>query len=329
MTTSTTLTITEAPTQPVFFHLALKAPKPEPTRFSVSTGLGAILIKYEKEQDPPSKNLRTAGREFMVYAVENYSQPLDAILQGSIEKIEGIKRALKNPFSPLTCREPWLIDGIVIWDRPTVDENEDYRKRFSGRPLEAVPHRFAQEVVDWIDELPPALNSPVALLQLTSQGTQPCLPKDVQDYQRYKEYGGMIETAHELKRKEGELQRTIARVQQLEVAKGILEVANTQGFQRFRLDIARQEESQITQHAELGRGLVSLQAQQQETIALHEEANDVVNAALRHVKGDLEEAHIKMDRQQAEIRNLYGQLYSCQAQLSQMGKKEQNSCSLL
>lgn len=323
MTASTTLTITEAPTQPVFFHLTTRVlPKPEPTRLSITTGLGAILIKYGKEQNPPSKKLLAAGREFLLYAVENYSQPLDAVLKGSIEKIEGIKKALNY------LHEPWLVDGLVLLDKWALDEYVEYRRRFSGRPVEAVPHRFGQEVLGWIDELPPALNSPAPSLPLTSQSTSLCLPKEVQDYQRYQLYEQMIEAAQDRKKKEAELLETLARVQQLEVAKGILEVANTQGFQRFRLDIARQEESQLQQNAELGRGLASLQAQQQETVALHEEAYDVVNAALRQIKGDLEQAHIRMNRQQAEIAYLCSQLYSCQAQLGQL-KNEKSGCPLM
>jgi hypothetical protein len=327
MTTRTTITITESPTQSVFFHLASRdLPKAEPTRFSISRGLGAILIKYGKEQDILSKNLMAAGHTFLVYAVENYTRPLDAVLRGSIEKIEGIKKALKN------LHEPWLVDGVVTLDKRALDEYEGYRKRFSGRPIEAVPHRFGQEVLGWIDELPMALNSPGPLLQITSQSTQPCLPKDVRDYQRYLQYEGMIEAAHERKKKEAELQRTLVRVKQLEIAKEILEVANTQGFQGFRQDLARQEESQQQQNAEFKRGLVSLQTQQQETVTLYQEADEVTNAALRHVKGDLEAANIKITRLEAESHYLYGQIYSCQGQLGQLQNDlndAKSGCSLM
>ena len=307
MATSATITITQT----------RDLPKPIPTRLSISTGLGRILVKYGKEVDPLSKNLITAGHAFLVFVVENYGKPLDAILRGTIEKIEGIKKALKY------LHEPWLVDGLVTLDKWALDEYAEYRSRFSGRSIEAVPHRFGQEVVGWLEALPPILQSSAVAPQITTQCTQ--LPKDAQDYQRYMQYEQMIKTAHEL-------QNTLVRVGQLEIAKEVLVVANTQGFQRFRQDLARQEESQQQQNVEIGRGLVSLQTQQQETVALYEEVNEATNAALHHVKGELGAANIKMSRLEAENHSLFGQLYSCHAQLGRLRNElddARSGCSLM
>jgi len=292
-------------------------PKPIPTRLSISTGLGKILIRFGKEQDPVSKNLITAGHAFLVFVVENYGRPLDAVLQGTIEKIEKIKEALKH------LHEPWLVNGLVTLDKWALDEYAEYRRRFSGRSVEAVPHRFGQAVVGWLDTLPAILRPRAIPIRMITQNTQ--LPKDVRDYQRYMQYEQMIKT-------ELELRDTLVRVQELEMTKEVLVVANTQGFEGFRQDLARQEESQQQQNIELERGVVSLQAQQQETVTLYVEANAATNASLRQVEGALDAANGRITRLEVENHYLYGQIYSCQAQLGQLRndlEDAKSGCSLM
>src|SRR5687768_10065169 len=90
------------------------------TPFSILTRFGAILIKYGAEKDSLSKNLMSAGHAFMVYALKNRGKPIKEYLQGTLEKIAEIQKVLKNPYGPSTFKNPWLIEGVITWDKSTL-----------------------------------------------------------------------------------------------------------------------------------------------------------------------------------------------------------------
>lgn len=320
---SVTLVVQESPVQ-----LVLRAsPQPARTPLSILTRFGAILIKYGAEKDILSQNLMVTGHTFMVYAVQNHGKPFNELLQGAIEKIAEIQKVLKNPFGTSTFKEPWLIDGVVTWDKSTLDEYQEYVGRFSDKVIEATPHRFAQEVLEWIAQFPIQTRAPALLEQGTGQVArqQLALPKEVLDYQRYMQYEHLINQSKKL-------QQSLGLIKQLEEMNLALEEANIEGFRRFEQTLARQEESQLQQTAELQRGIGALQTQQQATVALYKEANDEAQATLRKVKAALDEAHVQMNRQQAQISSLCSQLNSCYAQLGHLQNELNNAdsgCSLM
>ena len=278
--------------------------------------LGAILVRYGANNDLLSQKLMVAGHTFMLYAASNLGiMPPNEVLRGGIEKIIEIKTILKNPFAPSIFREPWLVDGVVTWEKATLDAHQASGRRFGGQDVEAVPHNFAQEVLNWIGQLPVEIPEPVLLLQGAEQRVvqHVALSPEVRDYQDYMQCMHIIERTKEL-------QGSLVIIRQLEEAKLILEQANEEGFRRFEADLARMEQNQRQQNAELGRGLVAIQTQQQETVALYQEANDVANATLIKVKVELDAAHIELNRQQHQIYSLCAQLNSQQQQLNNMDR---------
>ncbi len=312
--------------RPLHLTFRVQQPRERQTPLTIMTEFGEILIKYGDEQDDLSRSLMDAGHTFMVYVYENRDQSFEVLLRGAIERIEGIKKVLKNPFGPSLFKEPMLVEGIVVWDRSSVDEYNAYAHQFSGRAVEAVPHRLGREVLEWIGRLPIEANEPEVLAQgvIQAAGQPLVLPQAVVDYQRYLQYGHLIDQSKRLKESQ-------ALIRRLESVSRALEEANVLGFQRFEQDLARQEESQLQQTAELQRGLRDLQTQYRGTVAMEREARNEAQATTGKLQAHLEAAYKQMASQREQIGNLCAQLQGCQAQLGHLQNELNNKddCSVM
>ena len=115
--------------------------------------------------DPLSKDLLDAGEAFITFFATNYrksaEEPGDDFLKAYIEKIEKIGKVLLNPYGSGMLHDPWIIQNALTLDKSNVDEyiqyalefNED-NLSFNKENIQAVPHLFAKEVIDWLNNLP-------------------------------------------------------------------------------------------------------------------------------------------------------------------------------
>lgn len=325
MSTSQTLSSSSAPAQESPLHLVLRPSSQENmTLLSIVKIFSAILIEYGSERDILSKNLMAAGHAFMVYAVENHAKPFDELLEGSIQKIEEIKKVLINPLTQSTYQNPWLVESVVTWDKTTLEEHQRHAIQFSGKVIKAAPHEFAQAVISWIEQLPIQKNTSVVVFQATNLCLANPLSQEMQDYQCYLRNEHIISQSKKL-------QQSLEVIWDLEETALALEETNIAGFQRFEQDLSRLEQDHTQQTAEFNQRLITVQAQQQTTIALYNEANDEVKTTLSHVKTELSEAQIQMNRQQAQISSLSSQLIGCYGQLGHLQNElnNQGSCSVM
>jgi hypothetical protein len=287
--------------------------------------LGDILIKHGLQEDLVSLNLMKSGHAFMAYVVENVNSAFEDLLREGIVKIQAIAAVLRNPHGQGMLKDPWLVDNTATWEKSTVEEYGSHAARFEGKNIQVAPHAFAKEVIDWIQQLP--VKIALRDVQADLVVAHPAESKDLIEYKCYKAHEALLNRtqmdAHNLIEYERELERNY----QLERFNQALKAKNRAIFHRFEQILVCQEESQLQQTAELQRGLVALQAQQQKTIDHFVQANEANQATLNKVKSHLDDAYIEMNRQQAQIYSLCSQLQSCQAQLNGMSK--QGSCSIL
>lgn len=125
------------------------------TAMSLFIEFKSIIDKHKDERDDLSLALLLRGREFVVFTLEDIHQSLGAYLEGLILRILEIKVELRNPFAKYELSEPLLepANGI-IWERTMFEEYQRRLFAYSGENVEAFPHVFAKEMIDWLDRIP-------------------------------------------------------------------------------------------------------------------------------------------------------------------------------
>ncbi len=330
--TTTSTNVETFSAQPDNIVQVASSPKAPTGPLAIIMEFGALLIKHGANQDPVSQNLVAAGKTFLVYALQNHAKPFDAILRGGVEKIEEIKKILINPLTKSTFKNPWLVESIVTWDEATLTEHQGYARRFSNNGIDAVPHTFIREAINWIDRLPKHARGQLLLGQDSVRETNQSLmistvPKEVRDYQRYLLYEHIIAQSKEK-------QQGLMVLKEFKEMNTILEKENVEGFKRLEQIVERRQQSNLEETDELKRNLNALAIQQEKTRALLKKENglqkkdlDEAMTILKKVQTELNEAHIQMNRQQAQINDLCNQLHSSCSQVNYLRNELNNADS--
>lgn len=278
--------------------------------------LGEILIRHGKQNDFISLNLMRAGHAFMVYVAENINRSSDDLLNEGIQKIQIIARLLQNPHGQGLLKDPWLVDNTTTWERTNAEAYQCYAAQFDNKQLEISPHVFAKEVIDWIQRFPIDIDAPADNLLDNPTGS-----RELIEYKCYKANEALLNQTLNVKNKLIEYERQLEHCYQRERIKQAMEEENLVRYERLELVLARQEESQLQQTAELQRGLSALEVILQETRDYQEKTDKAKDATVNTLKSNLDQAYIELNRQQAQIYNLYLQLQSSQAEINNLNNR--------
>ncbi len=314
--------------------------------FVIFTQFGSILLKYGAERDLLSQELLTSGRKLMAFAVQTASglklnellkitdgkdQP-DPILEEkknklfinlikeTIDKVEDLRKILQNPYGASTLKEPWLVEGIVTWDKFTYDEYVLLSKQFDMPFCNAKPHVFAYEVLEWLKLWPRQAKNDSSLLPqpLNLSST---LPQAVLDYQHLTMYQDLIVKAKKL-------QQICVVNAELEKMVIYLEEFNASEFEKMKDLLAKQEKNGKIQFLELEGCLKNLREQQKKTDRLNRKANEENQKMISMLKSTVADMGNQINHLQAEIYYLSNQLMSCRQQLWDVEDKLDSSCSI-
>lgn len=326
-------------TQNTFFDDSAKQ-----SPFAIFTQFGTILLKYGAERDLLSQELLTAGIKFMAFAVQTANRlKLNELLQitngknkvdpsieekknklfvtlikETVDKVEELRMILQNPYGVSTLEEPWLVAGIVTWNKSTYKEYESLSNRFGMLFYDAKPHNFAQEILQWLKLWPRQAKK---LPSSSPQTISSILPQDVIDYQNLAKYQDLIVKAKKLE----QLSALNAELEQMVI---VLEEFNSNEFEKMKDFIKKQEKNNGIQISELELCLRNLQAQQKETEILNRKVNEESQKMISLLKSTVADLGNQINHLQAEIYYLGVQLNGCRGQLWHLEDKLDNSCTI-
>lgn len=310
--------------------LGLQA-KPKTTPVKILDELSEILEKWVHAQDGLSQKLVNAGLTILNYASNHLTVPLD--MEAAIEKVELIRRVLLYPSSNTLYTDPWLVEGTATWEKSDLDRYRAFAARFANKTVNAEPHKFAIEILNWLKKLPEQNQAPLPLLQgnfsqaATSNTSLVVLPQDIQDYQHYTQYELAIAQAKEI-------QQGLSRLREGKEMVMYLEKENERSFKQFEKTLQRQEDSYMETTKEQERSLKSLTKQHTETVNLLQQRDVEHRQAITNLSGELRECKTQLTQQQQEIVNLRASLHNSQSQLWQARNDLANadsggSCSVM
>jgi len=295
--------------------------------------LGIILKKYEVEKDDLSQKILLEGRRLTIYVLENHTQPLETLLKEIIERVDSLKKILHNPFasSPSSMlKDPWLINSVDVWDKANLDELlecQNFQPPYVRKKIDAVPHAFAKEIIDWIMHLPTERKGPPLSLDeafVSQVAVRALIPMEVawQKIERCHEY------EQRLTQKEQNLH--LAKVnKELEAMIVFLDKVNQEGYEQFEQDLARQEQSHMEQTAQLSQSLHTLEKDREKTKELYQKSSVETREVLKKTQDTVKDLAAKAHDLQSRLDSAYAQLNNAHAQIADLANQDSGGCSIM
>jgi hypothetical protein len=143
-----TLTITES-NQPLVLRASQQS-NSAPTYLSLINELGKILTRYANNTDTLSKTLLQEGEKFKRFVLESKERPP---LECLIDRIDGLRALLQNPYTKTLFQDPWLV-ADKVWEKAHLDLCYQDLPFPTQQPVNATPHALVKEFIGWLNVLP-------------------------------------------------------------------------------------------------------------------------------------------------------------------------------